>query len=131
MSVDEGKFILKKMTAFEDMFSGKENVLPESDLCFQDGKHVYQYKFEAPEDDRNYEIDPGSYVLSEGMSGMELKTVEFKQRNLLDTVANTARILNEAKKFFTRLHVYIKLGRPMKRVVGCVEDDCDCRVHRG
>ena len=117
MSIDEGKFILKKKTSFKDMGAGTENELPESDLCFQDGEFIYQYKFEKPEDDRTYEIEPGTFVLTETQVGLQLKKLEFKQRNLLETVTNTSRILGEAKKFFSRLDVYERLQRPKKRGV--------------
>jgi SpoVK/Ycf46/Vps4 family AAA+-type ATPase len=117
MSVDEGKFILKKKTSFADMAAGKENELPESDLCFQDNEFVYQYKFEKPEDERTFEIKPGTWVFTKGMSGLDLRHIELKKRNLLDTVTNTQRIMAEAKKFFSRLHVYEKLQRIKKRGV--------------
>lgn len=117
MAIDEGKFILKQKTAFKEMASGAITSLPESDLCFQDGEHIYQYKFEKPENDVSYEIQPGSFVLSKGMSGLQLKKLEFKPRHLLETATNTARIMKEANTFFSRLHVYEKLGRPKKRGV--------------
>lgn len=117
MSTDEGKFLLKQKTSFQDMNSGLVTELPESDLCFQDGQFIYQYKFEKPEDDRSYEIEPGTFVLTETMQGLQLKKLEFKKRNLLETATNTAKILAEANKFFSRLSVYEKLGRPKKRGV--------------
>ena len=114
---DEGKFILKKKTSFKDMAQGMEQELPESDLCFQDQEHIYQYKFEKPEDERQFEIEPGTFVFTKTMSGLGLRKIEFKRRNLLETVTNTTRIIGEAKKFFSRLHVYEKLGRLKKRGV--------------
>ena len=117
MAVDEGKFTLKKKTSFADMNAGLEQELPESDLCFQDGQFIYQYKFEKPEDESTHEIVPGSFVLTETMSGLALKKLEFKPRSLLETASNTARIMKEASIFFSRLHIYEKLGRPKKRGV--------------
>lgn len=117
MSTDEGKFILKQKTSFAHMADGSVTELPESDLCFQDGNTIYQYKFEKPEDDRSYEIEPGTFVLTETVVGLQLKKLTFKKRNLLETATNTSKILGEAKKFFSRLHVYEKLGRPKKRGV--------------
>jgi SpoVK/Ycf46/Vps4 family AAA+-type ATPase len=117
MSADEGKFILKKKTSFKDMAAGLEQELPESDLCFQDGEHVFQYKFEKPEDDREYEIEPGSFVFTKTAVGLQLVKLQFKKRALLETSTNTAKIMGEAKKFFSRLHVYEKLQRPKKRGV--------------
>ena len=114
---DEGKFILKKKTAFKDMAAGTENELPESDLCFQDEEHVYQYKFEKPEDAREYKIEPGSFVFAKTMQGLQLAKLEFKKRALLETSTNTAAIMGEAKKFFSRLDVYERLQRTKKRGV--------------
>lgn len=117
MSADEGKFILKQKTSFKDMASGIISELPESDLCFQDGENVFQYKFEKPEDSREYEIKPGSFVFTKTMAGLELVKLEFKKRALLETSTNTAKIMGEANKFFSRLHVYEKLQRAKKRGV--------------
>lgn len=117
MSIDEGKFVLKKKTSFKDMAGDFVHELPESDLCFQDGDNIYQFKFEKPEEDIQLEIEPGSFVFSKGMGGISLKKLEFKPRNLLETASNTAAIMKEASIFFSRLHVYEKLGRPKKRGV--------------
>lgn len=117
MGIDEGKFILKKKTSFKDMNLGLEQELPESDLCFQDGEFIYQYKFEKPEDESTHEIVPGSFVLTDSMSGLQLKKLDFKPRSLLETATNTARIMKEASTFFSRLHIYEKLNRPKKRGV--------------
>lgn len=114
---DEGKFILKKKTLFKDMAAGLEQELPESDLCFQDGDAIYQYKFEKPDDERSFEIEPGTFVFTKTMSGLGLRKIEMKRRQLLETVTNTSRIMAEAKKFFDRLSVYEKLGRIKKRGV--------------
>lgn len=117
MSADEGKFVLKQKTSFKDMAAGSITELPESDLCFQDGENIFQYKFEKPEDAREYEIKPGSFVFTKTMSGLQLVKLEFKHRSLLETVSNTARIMSEAKKFFSRLHIYDKLQQLKKRGV--------------
>lgn len=117
MSNTEGKFLLKKKTAFADMAAGTENELPESDLCFQDGENIYQYKFEKAEEERVFEIEPGTFVLQETVAGVVLKKLEFKRRNLLETATNTTKILAETKKFFSRLNVYDRLQRPKKRGV--------------
>lgn len=115
--MSEGKFILKKKTAFADMAADKVTEMPESDLCFQDSENIYQFKYEKPEDSRHYVINPGSFVLTKTMQGLILSKLEFKSRSLLETVSNTSRIMAEAKKFFGRQHVYEKLKRPKKRGV--------------
>lgn len=116
-SSDEGKFVLKKKTSFEELAANAVQELPESDLCFQDEKNIYQFKFEKPEDERSFEIEPGTFVFTKGMMGLTLRKIEMKKRNLLETVSNTNRIMDEAKKFFSRLHVYDKLQRIKKRGV--------------
>lgn len=113
----EGKFNLKQKTSFSDMAAGKITELPESDLCFQDGSHIYQFKFDKTEEDRKIEIVPGVFVLTETQVGVDVRTIEFKKRYLLESVSNTARIMGEAKKFFNRLDVYERLGRIKKRGV--------------
>ena len=113
----EGKFLLKRKTSFSEISNGFCLELPESDLCFQDGQNIYQFKFEKNEESRSYEIKPGTYIFTETSIGLELKDIEFKKRDLLETVTNTSKIIKEARLFFNKLHVYDKLNRPKKRGV--------------
>jgi SpoVK/Ycf46/Vps4 family AAA+-type ATPase len=113
----EGKFTLKKKTSFKEIKDGLSDVLPESDLCFQDGEYIYQFGFEKPEDDRSHDIEPGTFLFSESPMGLVLKKFEFKSRHLLESVTNTSKIMKEANTFFAKLHVYEKLNRPKKRGV--------------
>jgi SpoVK/Ycf46/Vps4 family AAA+-type ATPase len=114
---NEGKFLLKRKTSFSEIKDGFCAELPESDLCFQDGENIYQFKFEKNDKDKKYEIKPGTFLLTETSSGLVLKELEFKKRDLLESVANTSKIMKEATTFFNRLHVYEKLNRPKKRGV--------------
>jgi SpoVK/Ycf46/Vps4 family AAA+-type ATPase len=113
----EGKFTVKKITRFADLVEGQELEMPESDLCFQNENSIIQMKYERPEEDRKYEVNPGIFTFTETTSGIVLTKVELKQRDLLTSVDNTAKILKEAQTFFARLHVYEKLNRPKKRGV--------------
>jgi SpoVK/Ycf46/Vps4 family AAA+-type ATPase len=111
-----GKFKLLKKTTLKDVDSKEE--LPESDLCFQDGGVIYQFKHEEEKDEEKaIKIEPGIFSLVEGNGGIYLEKIEFKQRELLASVNNTAKITSEANKFFSRLHVYDKLKRLKKRGV--------------
>src|ERR1035437_2061584 len=113
----EGRFKIKKITKFNDLVEGQVVELPESDLCFQNEESIIQMKYERAEEDRKYEIKPGIYTLIEGPAGLVTSKVELKERLLLESVDNTKQILHEAKTFFSKLHVYEKLGRPKKRGV--------------
>lgn len=113
----EGKFEIKKITKFKDLVEGDVLELPESDLCFQNETEIVQMKYVRAEEDRKYEIKPGIFTFSETSSGLVLTKVELKQRDLLTSVDNTTKIINEAKTFFSRLHIYEKLNRPKKRGV--------------
>jgi AAA+ superfamily predicted ATPase len=121
MSKIEGKFKPIGVTALADLKkafkAGEEVILPESDLCFQDGGDIYQFEYVRPEDDTKYEIKPGIFLLTQTSSGIKLTKTEMKERSLLETVTNTAAIMREAKTFFNRLHVYEQLERPKKRGV--------------
>jgi len=112
-----GKFELKKVTKFADLTEGQAVELPESDLCFQDPGAIYQFKYVKPEEEVKYEIKPGIYMIAEAPGGLKLNKMELRERNLLETVVNTAKIIGEAKIFFSKLHVYEKLGRLKKRGV--------------
>lgn len=113
----EGKFVVKKITTFDDLVSGKEKEMPESDLCFQNQSHIVQCKYERSEEDRKYEIKPGIFTLAETAAGIQTVKMELKNRDLLGSVDNTRRIIDEARVFFKKLAVYERLGRPKKRGV--------------
>ena len=112
-----GEFELKKITKFSELKEGQVVKLPESDLCFQDDASIYQFKYVKPEEETKYEIKPGIFMIGEQPGGLKLTKMELRDRNLLETVVNTAKIINEAKIFFNKLHVYEKLGRMKKRGV--------------
>src|ERR1700684_1756221 len=86
---DEGKFVLKSKTLFKDILNDEVQELPESDLCFQDNKGIYQFKFEKPEIDHKEIIKPGIFTLSEANNRLILKKSELRVRNLLTSIANT------------------------------------------
>jgi hypothetical protein len=113
----EGRFKIKKITRFKELVEGQVLELPESDLCFQNEEQIIQMKYERAEEDKKYEIRPGIYTLVETAAGLATSKVELKLRNLLESVDSTKQILHEAKTFFSKLHVYEKLGRPKKRGV--------------
>ncbi|MEM4726290.1 MAG: ATP-binding protein [Nitrososphaerales archaeon] len=112
----KGKFVLKNKVSFADM-RNTDVELPESDLCFQDAEYIYQFKFVHPKDGKKLEITPGTYLIVDSPNGLNLEKFEFKQRFLLESISSTSKILNEARTFFSKLHVYEKLKRPKKRGV--------------
>ena len=117
MADNEGKFIVKKITEFNDLANGEVKELPESDLCFQNEDHIIQLKYERADDDKKYEIKPGTYTLAETSGGLITTKLELKTRGLLESIDNTKQIIGEARLFFKKLHVYELLNRPKKRGV--------------
>lgn len=112
-----GKFKLIKKTAFEDIQEGATVEIPESDLAIQNDKFIMQFKYERPEEERRYEVKPGTYMLVETPGGVQCAKTEMTNEPLLETIDNTSRIVAEARKFFSRLHVYEKRNRTKKRGV--------------
>ena len=113
----EGKFELIKKTTFKELTEGDIMDLPESDLCFQSEEVILQFKYIKPEEEKKYEIKPGIYNLTESSVGVRPIKNKLHDRELLSTIDNTSKIINEAKVFFSRLHVYEKLKRDKKRGV--------------
>lgn len=114
----KGHFKLKQATKFADLKVGDELQLPESDLCFQDGTSIYQFEFVEPKDSsKKYHVEPGIFTFTETNVGIVLTKLELRERNLLETAMSTKTIIQEAKTFFSRLHVYERLNRPKKRGV--------------
>jgi hypothetical protein len=112
-----GKFELIKKTSFDDISEGNVVELPESDLAIQNEKFLMQFKYHRPEEDRRYEIKPGIYTLVESSAGVSTAKIEMQNEPLLETIDNTSKIIGEARKFFSRLDVYIKRKRTQKRGV--------------
>lgn len=116
--MDSGKFKLKQVTKLQDIINGTVKELPESDLCFQSADSVIQFSYEENDDEnQKYEVKPGFYRFENSNAGLTLAKMSFRRRELLEEVTSTKSILNEARTFFKRLHVYEQLNRPKKRGV--------------
>lgn len=116
MAREDGFFKIKNKTKLADVASGKVKNIPESDLCFQNEEHILQFEYvEGKEKENKFNIKPGVYTLTETNAGVKPIKSELRKHRLLESVDNTSTIINEAKTFFSKLHVYEKLGRPKKR----------------
>mgnify|MGYP003339979788 FL=1 len=112
-----GKFELLKKTSFRDLVEGEKVELPESDLAIQNEEFLLQFRYIRPEEDKKYEVKPGTYRLTETSAGIQCAKYDMVNEPLLETIDNTSRIITEARKFFNRLHVYEKRKRTKKRGV--------------
>jgi len=111
-----GKFKLKQITKLSEITG--TTTLPESDLCFQDGGTVYQFKFEKKNKEKKIKINPGYFVIAETNGGAAtIKSTELRQRDLLTSMVNTQAIYNEADAFFNKLDVYEQLGETKARKI--------------
>jgi len=117
MENPKGHFTVKKITNFADLKEGQQITLPESDLCFQDGNKIFQFEYVEPEVKEKVQVEPGVFAFVETNAGLRLNQMELKKRDLLMDLVNTEKIVNEAKKFFSRLHIYDKHKRPKRRGV--------------
>ena len=111
----QGKFKCIKKTLFSKIEVGGE--LAESDLCFQDDKHIFQFKFEEPNEEHKETIKPGIFSLEERNGNIFTKKTDVRNRNLLTSISNTKSITDEADIFFNNLDVYEKLGEPKARKI--------------
>lgn len=111
-----GKFKIKHKASMQDIYEGKINILPESDLALQDSGYILQFDYVRDEkEQKQVTITPGSYNLNKGAMGIELTPLDFVNRDILTTVTNTKMILQEADRFFNNLAVYEELKQPKKR----------------
>lgn len=115
--LNKGKFILKDKVLFADLRDGKITELVESDLAFQNDEGIYQFKFVKPEIEHKEIIHPGVSVLEDRGSFIGAKQTELRTRNLLTSVNNTKKIIEEADIFFNNLDVYRELEEPMARKI--------------
>jgi len=119
--VNEGKFVVKKITKLEDVLNGKIIELPESDLTVQseDLNSIIQFTYiESKNENKNkVPIKEGCYSFITRPTGLGLTSFELRKYKLLKTIDNTSSILSEANKFFSNLNVYKKLKIPPKRAL--------------
>jgi ATP-dependent 26S proteasome regulatory subunit len=113
----KGYFTLIKKTAFSELAKKGKHKIPESDLCFQDSKNIYQFRFNEPDEDRKMVIKPGVYNIQYEVNNVVPKKTELRNRNLLTSVSNTKSIVDEADLFFNNLDVYDFLGEPKSRKI--------------
>lgn len=115
-------FKVKKVTKIEDLSSGKETTIPVSDLSVQDAGNIVQFEYVEKEPEvKKVKVKPGSYILSQTMSGVSLDKFEIKMPELLTSIDNTKIIMDEKEKFFSKIHLYDKVktlrGKPLKRSI--------------
>lgn len=119
----QSKFKLKKATRFNDFLTegGANTELPTSDLCLTSGDAILQFDYiegDEQEQQRKIKVHPGVYTMTMTMAGMRLDATELKTDHLLEDVANTAAIVDQGTRFFSKLEVYQKRGRgPGKRAI--------------
>lgn len=115
MSNKEGYFKLKKKIRFRDI---KDDVIiPESDLCFQDDKHIYQMEYVKSDEEKKIEIEPGFFKMAREHHTVVPKKSEFRTTDILKDITNSKKIYDEANTFFNNLHVYDKLGETKSRKI--------------
>ena len=113
----ESGFHIKKISNLKEVANGADTFIPESDLSIQVDEFLLQYDYKRNDNQKNIVVKPGSYNLAKGPMGIEIVPMEFVQKELLTSITNTRKILNEAEIFFNNLHVYDELEQPKKRGV--------------
>ena len=115
MARKEGYFKLKKKVRFKDI--NEDIIIPESDLCFQDDKHIFQMEYIDSEEQQKIEIKPGVFSLSHQGPQLVIKPIELRTTEILKEITNSKKIYDEANIFFNNLHVYDKLGETKARKI--------------
>jgi len=118
MCDDKQKGRFKAINIIDLQSIGMDTIIPESDLTIQTNDKIVQYKYIEPEDER-YDLifKPGCFAIVNTSAGAILKPFNLRDYNLLKTIDNTSIILQEASKFFSRVHVYEQLKRDPKRAI--------------
>jgi len=101
---------------FNEFRDGKRKLISESDLCLTLPEGIVQLKHNAKTDVDTITIDPGVYSIIAG-DGIELRKTTLKIDNLLESVDNTHKILEEYNTFFNKLHIYEELSLQPKRAI--------------
>lgn len=110
-----GNFTLIKKTKFTDIDETAK--LPKSDLALQEDGYLYQFKYNTQDKEEKRKVKPGIWSMKNTNLGIQLVETELGKKRLLLDAVNATAIINEAKTFFSKLHVYEALGRQKKRGV--------------
>lgn len=111
----ESGFHIKKITNLKEVALGSKSFIPESDLSIQVDEYLLQYEYKRNVTQKSIVVKPGSYNLTKTPMGIDLAPMEFVEKDLLTSITNTSRILNEANLFFNNLNIYDELKQPKKR----------------
>lgn len=113
-----GKFVVKKITTLDDLVAGVQVEIPESDVTIQTDNAIIQMEYEESQEEQKLTIiKPGSYAIEDSSFGTTLKKFDLRNYSLLETIDNTSQIISEGNKFFDKVEVYKKLGKPPKRAL--------------
>jgi len=116
MSETNGKFVVKKITNFQDLKVGDEVI--ESDLCFQNESQIIQCEYLKEDSKRDKtKIKPGIFSLAHVANSIGLEEMNMKQRRMLTSYDNSKKIMGEAQLFFSQKEVYKFLEKDMKRAI--------------
>ena len=107
-------FVISQISNLKDFNKGKQERLEESDLTLLSGDLVYQFKYIEQEDTR-ITVEPGTYALTIQDHVVKPEVIKLNDRFLLDSLTNAKVIKDEAKAFFSGLHIYEKRKKVKKR----------------
>ena len=115
MARKDGFFKLKKKIKFKEI--GEEYILPESDLCFQDDKHIFQFEYVENKEESTLDVKPGVFKLANVMHKVVPQKMELRINDIKKDITNSKRIYDEANVFFNNLDVYEELGETKARKI--------------
>lgn len=115
MARKDGYFKLKSKVKFKDIQEG--HTIPESDLCFQDDKHIFQYEYVENKQDSTIDVEPGVFKLVNRNHKAVPEKMELRTNDILLDITNSKRIYEEANVFFNNLDVYEELGETKARKI--------------
>ena len=109
-------FEVTDVIGYEEFAKKGRTRINESDLCLTFPQGIVQFKHNPKTDSDMITMNPGIYSII-NVDGVELKHTTLKIDNLLESVDNTNKILEEYKIFFDRLDIYKELGLQPKRAI--------------
>lgn len=115
MARKDGYFVLKSKVKFKEIKEGHE--IPESDLCFQDDKHIFQYEYVENKEESTLDVEPGVFKLVNQMHKAIPQKMELRTNDIKKDITNSKRIYDEANVFFNNLDVYEELGETKARKI--------------
>jgi cell division protease FtsH len=114
---EDNRFDVINTATTQELLNGTKKFISESDLLLTFPEGIVQFKYTEKVDNDKLDVKPGVNSLVSMGGELELRPIDLRAENLLESITNTSNIIREAEQFFGNLKIYDDLGVQKKRAV--------------